>query len=218
MPPMPRTTDLTGTRWGRWTVLGLSSRDAKHCFWNCHCDCGTDRIVAMATLRNGKSQSCGCLRLEVSQELNVTHGHTRGRRIPPEYLIWCAMKSRCYNPKVKSFKHYGGRGIRVCSEWRDDFARFLSDMGPRPTGTTIERKNNDGPYSPGNCVWATRGEQAANKRGVRHVTFGGATMPLAAAIRASGLRPRTVYRRIWRGWPEGRWFEESSRDDNRQDV
>lgn len=205
---MPIKTDLTGTKWGRWFVVGLHKRTGKTCFWACLCDCGTERPVAMATLLNGKSQSCGCLRAEICAEVNVTHGHTKRREIPPEYGVWCALKSRCYNPNVKSFEHYGGRGIIVCAEWRGDFNRFLSDMGSRPPGMTIERLDNDGPYSAGNCVWATRTEQAANKRGVRRVTFRGVDMTLSAAIRASGMRPRTIYRRIWRGWPQSRWFDD----------
>jgi hypothetical protein len=165
----------------------------------------------MATLINGKSQSCGCLMREICAKVNITHGHTKGRNLPPEYFIWCAMKSRCYNPNVKAFKNYGGRGITVCAEWRNDFGRFLSDMGRRPTGLTIERLDNDGPYSAENCTWATRTEQAANKRGVCITSINGKSMTLAAAIRESGLRPRTVYRRIWRGWPEAQWFDKSTK-------
>ena len=97
---------------------------------------------------------------------NWKHGHCKNNIITPTYTIWASMHARCNNSKNKAYKWYGGRGIVVCDRWKD-FRHFLSDMGERPKGLTIERKDNDGNYKPNNCKWATQQEQQQNKRGVK---------------------------------------------------
>lgn len=93
------------------------------------------------------------------------HGLVPRHNKPPEFNVWCKMRDRCQNPRSGDFKNYGGRGITVCARWRDDFAAFLSDMGPRPSAAhSIERKDNEAGYSPANCVWATKDVQAKNRR------------------------------------------------------
>ena len=144
--------------------------------------------------------------IERTKAANTTHGDTRNRDISSEYGIWCAMKTRCYNPSVRSYADYGARGIVVCDEWRDDFARFLADMGRRPSGMTIERKDNDGPYSPENCTWASRAIQAINKRSAISITLDGQRMNLAEACRIKSLPYHAVHKRITKGTPEGAWF------------
>ena len=96
--------------------------------------------------------------------MSFVHGHApRDRNVSPEYCSWLAMRQRCYYPKHVKFARYGGRGIRVCERWRDNFVNFLSDMGARPPGMTLDRKDNDGDYEPSNCRWATPVQQMSNR-------------------------------------------------------
>jgi hypothetical protein len=131
------------------------------------CDCGNKVIVYENKLRTGMTRSCSCYRTEKSTErllgFNTKHGHTWKGGSSPTYLSWQGMVARCTNPSSPAWKWYGGRGIRVCRRWRS-FENFLADMGERPHGLTLERRNNDGGYKPSNCCWATRSQQARNRR------------------------------------------------------
>ena len=189
-----RTNDETGKTFGRLTVL----RHVPNAFCLCLCSCGQERTVSARSLRNGHTKSCGCLR----KEIMTSHGHTKTR----EYGTWADMKNRCHNPKHKGFKGYGGRGIKVCDRWFDSFENFLEDMGPRPKGHSLDRKDNDGNYCPENCHWATRRQQAGNKRTSRLIEYRGRTQCLADWAFELGMRKNCLSYRLDAGWSVSRAF------------
>lgn len=185
--------DLTGQVFGRLTVLHRAQGVKKkgRAAWECRCECGNTKVVIGKDLRNGKTKSCGCLRGEQFRQ-QATHGHCTGARTR-EYKAWQAMKKRCLYPKAVNYADYGGRGIRVHEPWINSFEQFLEDMGPAPTQEySIDRINPDGHYEPGNTRWASRLEQANNKRNSRFITYRGETMTLAQWSSRFGLNSSTL--------------------------
>jgi len=159
--------DLSGQKFGRLTVTHVEpARNQKKVMWSCLCACGTTVSTRGFCLRSGHTQSCGCLQRERQRASVTKHGHAGSRTISTTYNSWEGMIQRCTNPKTIGWENYGGRGITVCKRWRGKhgFENFLKDMGERPMGTSIDRKNNDSHYTPRNCRWATRKEQNSNRR------------------------------------------------------
>ena len=163
---------MAGKVFGRYTVLSRHEvTPTKRCArWLCKCECGVEKVVSGAILRNGQVVSCGCY----AREQSTKHG-AAGRLVnrkanwdmvgrDPVYSVWAAMIQRCTNPNDKGYENYGGRGITVCHEWKNSFAAFKAAMGPRPEGLMIERRDNDAGYNPENCYWADRTTQNNNTR------------------------------------------------------
>jgi hypothetical protein len=165
---MPKLIDITGQQFGRLTVLGLSHRYRRSprisiVHWKCRCTCGNEMTATSSDLGSGNTQSCGCFMRDRVRETSTTHGHTSGGWTAT-FRAWSGMKTRCYNPNTKSFKHYGGRGITVCKRWYDSFENFLADMGEKPVSMSLDRIDNERGYAPDNCRWATASEQNKNRR------------------------------------------------------
>lgn len=132
---------------------------------------------------------------------------------PPAYDIWLAMNDRCRNVRHRYFNRYGGRGIAVCDEWQHSYAAFIRDMGPPPKGYTLERRDNDGPYSPDNCVWATRKQQSNNTSTNRLITFAGQTRTLSQWSEHMGISPSVMRSRLLK-WPIERALTEPHKPRN----
>lgn len=159
--------DLSGETFGRWLVIRLDSRDKwGRSFWECRCKCGKSRAVRRDALTRNISKSCGCLAREKSSIRELKHGYciegrTNGNAT---YVSWKGMKQRCNDPNADQYPHYGAVGIKVCNRWTDSFENFVSDMGERPQGMTLDRINPYGDYEPNNCRWADYFVQNNNQK------------------------------------------------------
>ena len=200
MPIKPQ--NLTGHRFGRLVAMsyipGATSQDGHKTTgkWLCQCDCGNTTSVVTMSLRNKDTASCGCYRREVTSRRSKTHGH----RSHPLFGVWATMRARCHNPTSISYRRYGARGIAVCDQWRTSFQNFWDDMSDGwEHGLTIERIDNNGPYSKENCRWVTRYDQLRNySRNVILETPDG-PMILKDAAAHYGLKWTTVQARLKRG-------------------
>lgn len=200
---MGRAADLVGRRFGRLLVVSRHGTDEnRSATWLCKCDCGETVVKRTSSLNAGYARSCGCLHNELSAartiERNITHGASHTRL----YRIWADMKKRCNNSSHWAFAYYGGKGIKVCSEWGDfvPFQKWAIENG-YSDALTIDRIDNDGDYSPDNCCWSTRKEQANNKTSNVRYDLDGENYTIAQLSEKSGIPYQTLYARIRnRGW------------------
>lgn len=164
--------------------------------WNCVCDCGNKSLVLSSYLRSGHTRSCGCLRLK-SSKVNLKKENKR------LYEIWVNMKTRCYNPSYQCYHAYGGKGIKVCNEWKrfKGFLEWALSNGYDQT-LTLDRKDNSLGYNPDNCRWANMQQQQNNRTNNRLITANGETKTMAEWARSSGILYTTIQRRLAYGWPE----------------
>jgi hypothetical protein len=217
---MPSIRDLRPyQKHGRLTLLELveivkdplTGRVKKY-LWNIRCECGQEKILDAAAIAQKKTTSCGCYakeiaikRLESCRGRNATHGASRKGKMTREYSIWRNMKTRCYNPRYNRYSDYGGRGITMDDRWlgAEGFKNFLNDMGECPTPEhSIDRIDNDGSYHPGNCRWATRFEQARNKRNNTIIEFQGERLTLSQWAERLGhdSKDYLLCSRLMKGW------------------
>lgn len=185
---MGKAVDLVGQRFGRWTVLAADDT-GKRRQWRCRCDCGQEKFVPTSNLTCGASTGCRTCGVK-------SHGHSRHGAAQGTYRIWWAMIQRCRNESNGSWPLYGGRGISVCPQWQASFETFLRDMGVKPPGRSLDRVNNDGPYSPSNCRWATPKEQSHNSRAARWISFNGESKVVSEWARYFGVKIPTLFGRI----------------------
>jgi len=188
--------DILGQRFGKLTVVQMTERQnqKQSCMWLCQCDCGGNKVVPSHHLRQGLVTHCGCTR-HVTHFKSGTHFKTK----TPVYRAWRGIKERCKNPHDKRWGYYGGRGITVCDRW-SSFENFYADMGDPPPGTSLDRIDNNGPYSPENCRWATSKQQQRNKRNNRIVSYNGESLPISEWCEKLSIGYQVLYFRITHGW------------------
>lgn len=178
--------------------------------WNCECICGKKSVVHAMALKSGNTKGCGCSYRKRTAERMTTHGKSHS----PEYNSWSNMRKRCLNPRYRFFYNYGGRGIAICERW-NSFESFLADMGSRPKGLSLERKDNSGNYTPENCVWASNKEQSMNTRVNVHITIDGVTKHPMEWSKISGVPWKIIRGRTYHGWPPERCVFQPPRKSKR---
>jgi hypothetical protein len=190
--------DQVGRRFGRLVVVALVEQDASkenNHLWMFKCDCGNEKQARIKSVRSGKTSSCGCVFAEMMAARNTKHGLSSSSAT---YRSWKDMRQRCMNESGGDWANYGGRGIAVCKEW-DDFLVFLSDMGERPQGMTLDRIDVNGNYSRQNCRWATPKTQANNKTSNKVLTLNGKTRTLQQWADETGIKRETIAARARAG-------------------
>lgn len=185
--------DLTGRKFGKWYVLGHMCTEPYRCLVTC--ECGTVKTVLKSHLTGGHTTMCMSCRSSKPRNVN-THYMSKTRT----YKTWDSMKCRCSTTTDEHYKNYGARGITVCDEWKHSFNAFLSDMGERPNGMTLDRIDNDGDYCKENCRWATNTEQCNNKSNNVRYMYNGEELTVRSISDISGMKLVTLRGRLGRGW------------------
>ena len=193
--------DMTGERYGRLTVESIfrHKQGNKELLWHCKCDCGNYTNVSRDKLIKGTTKSCGCLQRELAKKNATTHGLTKTRL----YTSWHQMKARCYYEKSINYSDYGGRGIKVCEEWKNSFLAFRewALANGYTDNLTLDRIDVNGNYEPSNCRWATRKEQDRNKRNNIFITMDGETKSLPEWCEIKGVPYARTQKRYRKGYP-----------------
>lgn len=189
--------DISGNVYGRLTVISFSHMNRNVSFWSARCECGVIKTYRGAMLKNGHTKSCGCLRRELTAARMRIQSKTHGLTYSPEWRSWRSMKNRCLTPTHKSYDRY--KNISICDRWIDSFENFLADMGPKPRGTSLDRIDTYGGYSPENCRWATPQQQARNTSRNRIIEHNGQSLTLKEWAEKIGVARDTIARRLRSG-------------------
>lgn len=190
-------------KYGLWEITNYKKIKKEGDYYlSCKCKCGTERDVRIKNLKSGMSKSCGCVSRKKTSNRNFKHG----LRYTKTWRIWQAMKNRCYNKNVMQYKNYGGRGIKVCNKWKEDFIEFYKDVGEAPKRKTLDRINNNGNYEPGNVKWSTPKQQCRNKTNNKKING----KCLTQIDKELGGKNGLVGKRLKRGWEVNRAITEKS--------
>ena len=198
---MNRAKDCIGKKFGRLTILKIDHIEKSgQTYVLCKCDCGTEKIIKFGSVSTGLIVSCGCRKREVLGLGSITHGQSKTRL----YSIWLNMRKRCYYSKYIEFENYGGRGISVCDEWRNDFEPFYNwaTNNGYADNLSIDRIDVNGNYEPSNCRWANRKQQSRNRNNNILITYNGETKTLIEWAEIKNINYKKLWSRIKHNWSE----------------
>lgn len=194
---MGKTKDLTGQKFGKLSVIEFVGIQNHKAMFKCKCECGKECVKQGVLLTNGKTKSCGCLAEKNTDQ--TTHGLSKTHL----YGVWCTVKSRCYNSNSQHYKNYGGRGIKMCEEWKSDYMAFHNwsiqsgyNQSENKKHLTLDRIDVNGDYSPKNCRWVNQKEQCNNKTNNLMITYKGKTQTLHQWADETGIKYGTLWARI----------------------
>lgn len=209
---MPTIIDLTGQKFGLLTVRRLIGRRNGYTMFLCICECGNSIEAIGNNLKRNHTTSCGCKSVE-NKKIFVERGIKHGLRRHPLYAIWVGMRNRCYYKKHNRYKYYGGKGIKVCDEWKGDFIPFYNwamNNGWKD-GLTIDRRENHLDYCPSNCRFATIIEQNKNRTTSLPITIDGTTKVVKDWAKEASVSYTTILKRLKNGWPPKKAVYEKKR-------
>jgi hypothetical protein len=190
--------DITGNKYSRLTAIKYIGKDnLSRRVWECACECGNKANVALSALKCGNTKSCGCLKIDSAKNLSTKHGKCG----TGAYKSWSHMKSRCLDKNNTHWGRYGGRGIKVCKDWLV-FENFYRDMGDRPEGMTLDRKNNEKGYFQDNCRWVSRKTQSNNKNGNIFLVLFEIKKTIAQWAEILEIKPHILEWRKKAGWSD----------------
>ena len=189
--------ELANSRFGRLRVISRAANIGQKTAWLCQCDCGVQKAIMSWSLTKGLSTSCGCFHREIVSALGKK-AKRHGMRHTTEYKIWSGMRDRCLNPNYHHYHNYGGRGITIDPRW-DLFENFYADMGVRPVGMSLDRRDNNKGYSPENCRWATDQEQHRNMSSNRIMEAFGQQRLMCEWAEILKVKRQTLKSAIYRG-------------------
>lgn len=190
--------DLTGKKYNYLTIIKFSHYKSNYRYWLCRCDCGVEKSIREDLIVKNKTISCGCYNIIKIKKTNTKHGLWSHRL----HNVWSSIKTRCYNKKSHAYKNYGGRGITMCDEWKNNFKSFYdwAMSNGYQDNLTIDRINNNGNYEPLNCRWVDMKTQSNNKRNNKMITYKNETLSVSEMARKYDITVDRLSKRLYAGW------------------